>query len=253
MANDPPTPDPSPAHRTDASATSSLDKLTRHPIVASIIASIAAALILATIFGIGRSSDPPGQGAPTGADSTPDNVMEEVAARPFWASTPRLYKGADEQPDSDSGVYEGSVLEGDAVAVTPQDLIERASRYEGKSVYLVGKVVGEEDLNTKHGLTTEYHLRSRSEEFDAYIAQDDRRTEAAPNGGVVYALGRLAAAGESTDSRGRRIKTAYFFCFNFCEFDLVDDFLSPTRSPAIRRATRGLRSSSSVIQMDDAP
>lgn len=228
--------------------------ISAHPMVVAIVGGVIVLLIGAYVFGIGRSDGSSSPAATPGTDSTPDNVMEEVAARPFWASAPRLYDDAAGQRSSDdNNISEGSVSEGDVVAVTPRDLIERASRYAGKSVYLVGKVAAQEDLNTKHGLTTEYHLRGDEPGFDAYIAQDDERVVRAPNGGVVYALGRLAAAGESTHARGRTIKTVYFFCFNFCEFELVDGFLSQAESPAIRRAARGLRSAESVIQMADAP
>lgn len=89
-------------------------------------------LIGAYVFGIALSSDSASQAGPASqTESTPDNVIDEVAARPFWTSSPRRYDDADGQRASDDDtISQGSVSGGDVVTVTPRDLIERGSSYE---------------------------------------------------------------------------------------------------------------------------
>lgn len=237
-----------PTDDADSMASSAWSKVYGHPIITSFIAGFILLLISYFVFGIGRSHDP----APPGrADSTPDNVIEEVAARPFWTAAPRVYESATQQrvDGNENDIYDGTVSGGDVVAVTPRDLTERTSQYAGRSIYLVGKVTAQADINTKHGLTTEFEIHGTDPGFVAYMAQDDQRIGRAPTGAVIYALGRLVAAGEATDGRGRRVKAVYFFCFHFCDFESVRGFRA-TGSDAIRRAARGLHESTTSDFVD---
>lgn len=210
--------------------------LTRHPLVSAFVAGLAVLLVGAYVFGIGNDdpSTPPGPSGtnrPTVEDS-PDNAIEEIAARTFWATPPETFEGAEADTN-----YTARVMDGDVEAATPSYLIENAPDWaaEGDPVYLVGKIVAGQQPTSDYGIGYETRVTGLDRGFEVWIGTDDGPIGA--TGDVIYALGKVAARGETTTPAGRRIRTAYFLALGTTEADTV--YLD-NHGPAIREAARGL-------------
>jgi hypothetical protein len=202
-------------------ARQALSTITGHPIPAGIIAAVIAGLVLFYGFGIG-DSDPSGPSGPSGATSRPtvedssDNAIEEVAVRSFWVAPPETFDGADEPTDQ-----KATVELGDVRAADPKYLIENAPDWaaEGEPVYLVGKIVAGQQPSSEHGIGYETRVRGVDRGFDVWVGTDDGPIGA--EGDVIYALGRVAARGETTTPSGRRVRTGYFFALDTAEVGIV--------------------------------
>jgi hypothetical protein len=210
-------------------------------VLAPLIAAVGAGLILYYAFGIGgseTSTSRPGGGRSV---PTPENRTDEAAQRSFWTSPPQTYKGANE-----SIAETASVRSGEVIAVTPRGLVEKGANEEGHSIFLVGRVLTSQVRKSKFedpyfGLGDykfiELHLEGREKGYDAYVAASPLVADgvAVAAGDTIFALGRVAAIGTSTDPAGHRRQTAYFMSFSSGgNFDRIDG----TSSSGIRAAGR---------------
>lgn len=212
--------------------------ITHNPLASATVAGIVVLLFgyfVLDPFGGSETQRPgivvTGQGKPHEApEQPPKNATEEAAQRTFWASPPQTFAAAGER-----GRGAAAVSLGDVLAFTPRELVERAPSFEGESIYLVGRVVAVQQRKSTNGLDLEVHVRGREPDYDAYIGTGNT-LQVFQAGEVVYALGQVAAVGESKSQAGRRVNTLYFFASD-TEFDTVVD----VGSREIRRAAKAVR------------
>jgi hypothetical protein len=221
--------------------------VSHNPLISTIVGGIVVLLVSGLLVfdgGDGNIGPGPSGGGPTAGQQIntdpPDNAMEQIEQRSFWLAPPETLDDADVEIG-----YTTEVLGGDVTAVTPRDLVEDPANYEGSSVYLVGKVVATQGFKVDEGyysgevshISQEYRIKGTAPGFDAYIGTDPENF--AQIGDVIYALGRLAAVGESRAFRGGSFRTAYFLTLGTVEFDSLS--LPDSVAPSIRDAAKGLR------------
>ena len=142
-------------------------------------------------------------------ETEPENVIEQIAQRDIWVKPPETFESAAEivrGGDPRSGhaqVFDG----GEIWVVTARDLVDRALTYQGNRVFLVGQVTRVRDIEDLFGLDTEYQLAP----IDGAIAFVAGGFAGPGEGDVVYALGELAAVGESRAAPGSRVRSAAYF------------------------------------------
>jgi hypothetical protein len=150
--------------------------------------------VVATVLGIfltrGSDSDATSREA---ADEPPSNVMEQVAQRDVWAEPPDTFGAAGEAFETAQGFGPAmaEVFDGDFIVVTPEDLVQDATLYEGRTIYLVGRVVSSRALKSDFGLDAEIQL-APEHGVDAYVGTP---VAVAERNEIVYALGQVAAIG----------------------------------------------------------
>jgi hypothetical protein len=206
-------------------------------VVGGLIVLAVGTVVTLSITGGSDSPQPAQPGARLPAPAKPKTPLDEVVARPFWKTQPETFKNVQDASDSPTATVES----GDVVAFTPRELVETGASWDGKPIYLVGRVVGSQDLKTafpyRGGVSEEVHVVGRDLHFDAYIGTDGALFPS--RGDVVFALGAVAAIGESTNATGRRIQTAYFLS----EGDSDNSGIAGpiTGSDAIRKAIKAVK------------
>jgi hypothetical protein len=135
---------------------------------------------------------------------------------------------------------QADVSNGDVNAYTPRELAEDGPLYEGDALYVVGRVVAQRERKSDNGIDREFQILGKDPGYDAFVG-GNALASSVDIGVIVFALGRIAAVGETSIRRGRRVQTVYVLALSD-PGDLGDigpvDF---TRSGSIRRAVKGIR------------
>jgi hypothetical protein len=211
--------------------------ISHNPLISSVVAGLVVLFVSVPVSLLILDGDDGSSGTTPGASNQPvepdppENPMEEVAQRPFWVEPPETFEDADVEIGDTTQMFLG-----DVTAVTPRELVESAPEYEGRSIYLVGKVIAEFPLGDESHIGDEYRIKGVADHFDAYIGTD---LGVALKGEVIYALGRVAARGESRSFGEGRFQTAYFLSLGSTEFDSLT--YPDSVAPAIRQAAKGLK------------
>lgn len=138
-------------------------------------------------------------------DSSPadaKSAVGEVHGLPLWANGRTTSFSL---PDLHRRVDQATVTAGDVVALTPRDAWREGATYEGKPLYLVGRVLDEHTQNTRFLPHHEIKLRGYTNGFVAYLATDSPSLAKVTSGELVYALGFVAAAGRSGEQQDATI------------------------------------------------
>jgi len=215
------------------------------PLGATVAGGLLVAVVVAVFLETGNQQTPGPGGSPGVSEiQPPANATEEAAQRSFWSQPPQVFEGAEgtlSYPGDGNGPYIGEVAAvelGDVVALTPRELVEDGARYAGLPVFLVGQVAGQQARRSEF-IDRELRLVGREPGFEAYVATDD--IAALETGDRVYALGRIAAAGEATTTTGTRGQAAYFLSLLNENGGTVELGLLQPGSGAIARALRKVR------------
>jgi hypothetical protein len=190
----------------------------RHPVVAGIISTVIAALILLWVFGIGQKDNGTVVTGPNGDQTVVEeakNATEEAATQPFWTAPPNLIADAHKNFSFEGdglGPYIAEVAavdpySGEPRVYPPRQLVEEASQLAGLPILLVGLVENSQSIAGRY-IDQEVHLVGAAKSFDAYVGTDD--IASVSRGDLTIALGRVAAVGQSKDLSGSGRRTAYF-------------------------------------------
>jgi hypothetical protein len=198
-----------------------------------LLAAAALAAILTFLLGVWPSC---------GLFSGPDNILDEVATRTIWTSRPQTFDSADDEENGSRATLDA---EGDDVfVVTPSELATRGLEFVGEFIFVVGRV---EEART---LPTEFGFAFEDSYVELRLATDGKTNmyvrsipdEAPDVGAVIWAVGRVAAFGDTRLPSGRVVPTAYFLVAplgaGITEW-LGEDFLPPG-SRNLREALRNV-------------
>jgi hypothetical protein len=205
---------------------------------------IVTAAIAVTTFFI-ASNDGADNGVHTGP---PDNLLEQIEQSDVWAEPPQVFANSAEAmhiPGTIGWPVAGLTGAGNVIALTPEELADDAVTYDGIPLYLVGRVTDERALTGEFDLVNEFEIVDPTGSV-AYVGSGAFLD---PEGEMMYALGRVAAVGETTLPSGRTTEAVYFLALNPATgvdfdtdvFELDDVGLSRSIRDAARRSTQGER------------
>ena len=167
-----------------------------------------------------------------------DPIMDEISSRDIWVTRPKMFPSA-VKLDSETVQIDKTLSGPDLTVVTPDTLVRKAVQYEGKNIFLVGKVASSVRLP---GSIEEIALATDANHL-AFIRRDAIERSGLMllrRGDVVYALGRVAATGRAQDAKGKEHLAAYFLSSDvqvyYVPFDIASNKLEAALDRLIRIA-----------------
>lgn len=185
---------------------------TRIAITAAVIAvvGIVVTIVIAVVDDDGPRTVP----GSSGAVADPKNLVEEIAARDFWAGQVGTFEAAN---DGDMDGYPVDLEFGyDVTPTSVDDLVTDAASEDNsnRATLLVGRVDSSLAFDYEfpergglYDLATETRLVGRNGDNDVYVAT---AVGTFRRGEVLIVFGELAAYGPSRSPENKRMQTAYF-------------------------------------------
>lgn len=146
------------------------------------------------------------------SEGPPRSLLEQIEQNDLWVEPPTIFDSADDTFSfpGETAWSVAAVDAGDVVALTPEELIDEAVRYEGVPIYIVGRVQDARTVADDFGVDQELQLV----DADGSIAYVASRSPSGAEGSIIFALGRVAAIGQTRIPSGATREAVYFLTVN---------------------------------------